>query len=270
VESEFIVQANRFAIVDPSSPSNVKVPFAVSGGTVYMQNVVIGGALIDNLTITKLTHGNLNADMNVGTGRIIWTNGIYMKVAGVGFGSNNQFIEWFGPHFSNFNNCTEANAIQYLKTNGDAYFGGSLLAGTLTNQGTTSDITASAFIDIGPFNTNGKQKKVTVSYNLQYIAQTGSSANPGNPTATVTLYRGVGGGSWVPVTTLSVTGSRDTLDNTAPGVWEHSMVASGSKTITDNTAGTADFMYRAALTARNTPAIAFGTSQRISVISIEE
>lgn len=270
VESDFIVQANRFAIVDPSNPSNVKVPFVVSGGTVYMQNVVIGSALIDNLTITKLTHGNLNADMNVGTGRIIWTNGIYMKVTGVGFGSNNQFIEWFGPHFSNFNNCTEANAIQYLKTNGDAYFGGSLLAGTLTNQGTTSDITPTAFIDIGPFNTNGNQKKVTVSYNIQYTAQTGSSTNPGNPTATVTLYRSVGGGAWVPVTTLNVTGSRQTVDNTAPGVWEHFMAASGSTTITDNTAGTQDFMYRAALTARNTPGISFGISQRVSVISIEE
>jgi hypothetical protein len=51
--SEFIVLANKFAIVDPAAPGGTpKVPFVVTGGVVYMQNVVIGSAVIENLAVT--------------------------------------------------------------------------------------------------------------------------------------------------------------------------------------------------------------------------
>lgn len=47
--SDFIVLANKFAVVTPGNTPTV--PFAVVGGVVFMQNVVIDGALIDNLTV---------------------------------------------------------------------------------------------------------------------------------------------------------------------------------------------------------------------------
>lgn len=50
--SQFTVLANKFAVIDPGAPGGTPtVPFSISSGVVYMQNVVIGGALIQDLTI---------------------------------------------------------------------------------------------------------------------------------------------------------------------------------------------------------------------------
>jgi Phage T7 tail fibre protein/Domain of unknown function (DUF1983) len=53
--SDFIVLANRFAVVDPADNANVKAPFIVAGGVVYMQNVVIGNAVIGDGAINART-----------------------------------------------------------------------------------------------------------------------------------------------------------------------------------------------------------------------
>lgn len=75
--SDFIVLANRFAVVDPGAPgSTPKVPFVVTGGVVYMQNVVINGALIQDATILNAKIGDLQvttakiADQTVTTAKI--------------------------------------------------------------------------------------------------------------------------------------------------------------------------------------------------------
>lgn len=170
----FQILADKFQIVDPAGGPGAAslVPFEVSGGIVKIKN-----AAIDNLDVGKLASGALaanitqNGDWNVGTGKIIWDNGSYMKVSGVGFGTSNQFIEWFGPKMA-INLCSEANATQYLKTNGDAYFGGSLSAGVLKNSGQSTSIASDALIEIGPFGTNGGSINVVTSYN----AQTASTA----------------------------------------------------------------------------------------------
>lgn len=53
----FYILADKFAVVTPgSSPT---VPFAISSGTCYMQNVVIDGALIQNASITNAKIENL-------------------------------------------------------------------------------------------------------------------------------------------------------------------------------------------------------------------
>jgi len=50
--SQFTVLANQFSVIDPGNPGgSPTVPFSISGGVVYMANVVIGGALIEDLTI---------------------------------------------------------------------------------------------------------------------------------------------------------------------------------------------------------------------------
>src|SRR5690606_16464861 len=102
--SDFIVLADKFAVVHPSANGgNPVVPFVVSDGRVYMRDIVVQDALIESLTVGKLTSGALtatitqNADIHVGTGRIIFDNGTTMLVHGNGFGVNNEFIEWFGP-----------------------------------------------------------------------------------------------------------------------------------------------------------------------------
>lgn len=243
--SEFTVLANKFSVIDPGAPGGTPtVPFTISGGVVFMQNVVIGDALISQLQLTKLTSGTLNADMNIGTGHVIFDNGAFMQVTGVGFGSLNQFIEWFGPHVSDFSSCTEANAISYKKIDGSAFFGGTLLAGKLANsvQGTVLDTTNVA--DLGPFSSNGNTITITASYNFR-----GHNAFPGttaglndynnivkqNPAATITLSRSINGGAFVDVVTQPFTGSHNELApqpaDVAPGFADQTL--GGSFTFVD-------------------------------------
>ena len=63
--SDFTVVANHFSIIDNSAGTPV-VPFTVSGGVCYIQNVVIDGALIQNATINTAQIANLA----VGTAKI--------------------------------------------------------------------------------------------------------------------------------------------------------------------------------------------------------
>jgi len=65
--SAFVVIANQFSIVDPGSTGSAPiVPFIVTGGVVYMQNVVITNAVIQNAAITTAKISNLA----VGTAQI--------------------------------------------------------------------------------------------------------------------------------------------------------------------------------------------------------
>jgi hypothetical protein len=145
--SSFTILADKFAVVMPGETP--KVPFVISGGICYMQNVVIGNALISDLTVTKLTTGTLGADMSLGAGRVIMDNGSYKRVMGVGFGTASAFADWYGPSATAIGSITETGASFYIKTNGTAYFNGllgpttvaqtsltlSLDAGTLTSNG---------------------------------------------------------------------------------------------------------------------------------------
>lgn len=272
--SEFIVLADKFAIVDPSAPAGSPVvPFVVTGGVVYMQNVVIGNALIAELNVGKLVSGTLNADISVGTGKVIWSNGTYMKVTGIGFGSSGQFLEWFGPYFASFSSCTEANAIQYLKTDGSAYFGGTLHAGVFQNAGTSTQTGTDAEIVVGPFGTNGNSKTVTYSYTF---SGAGIGISAPTPSATLKLYRKIGTGSEVEVASQSITGSHDggTLLDGSKRLYQQTM--SGSWTFTDNNTSMDNFTYRLDLHSRyyldhdywGTGVYATPT-QRLTVTSVE-
>ena len=82
---------------------------------------------------------------DVTNGRTITQIGSYMRVEGAPFGSASQFIEWYGPYFASLANCTEANALAYLKTDGSLYHGGlndsPKVTRTYRAQGTTMSLT---------------------------------------------------------------------------------------------------------------------------------
>jgi hypothetical protein len=248
---------------------------AIQNGAIV--NAMIGNAAIDSakileLQVEKLSSGTLGATINVGAGRIVFDNGTVMRVQGTGFGTTGQFIDWFGPRTAggNINLCSESNAISYLKTNGQAYFGGSLIAGTLTNQAQSSDTGQNAFVEIGPFGTLGHSKTVNFGYSLDYVSTTGSSTNPGDPTVTVRLLRSIGGGAYTQLSSQNLTGSRQEVNQVGPGNFQHFMAAGGSWTFTDSNNSTQDFKYRAELIARNMPGGAISSIvQRISVGSVE-
>lgn len=298
----FTILADKFAIVQPGvSPF---VPFEVSGGIVRIKEASIGSLQIDKLTSGVLTAGvTQNADWNVGTGKIIWDNGTFMKVAGVGFGTGGQFIEWFGPKMA-INLCSEANAIQYLKTNGDAYFGGSLSAGVLKNAAQSTSIASNASVEIGPFGTNGGSITVVTSYAIESVDTATypatmqglsdwntavsnwgatpdgdyvSGSKPISCNVVVTVARteaGVGtNGSWA---TLTITSGTETINGLAPspgdaeGYLTFTRTISGSLTSTDSVGGTNNRTFTATITTRTNASTGTIQFQRVGIISTEE
>lgn len=298
--STFIVRSDRFAISSPSGPGvTPKTPFIVvttptveNGVTiqpgVYIDNAVIKDASISSakigaLVADKITTGTLkvaiglDGDLNVGTGRIIFDTGSYMKVQGIAFGSSNQFIEWFGPKLASFSQCTEANAITYIKRDGSAYFGGSLSAGTLKNAARTTGIGSFEVIELGPFGSNGGTRTVVLSYNYLYAWQiTNALSYSGTPSAQIVLERANGAGGWTTLSTLNVTGSVEGFDGYGqfePGYIRIEM--GGSTTFTD-TSGSLNVTYRGRMVSRTIPSVfsngtGFPTiTQSVGVISTEQ
>ena len=272
------------AITATNIAANAVTADKISAGSITAAKISVTDLSSITANIGTLTAGTIRntADtfrVDVTNGRTITQTGSFMKVTGAPFGSSSQFIEWYGPYFASLSSCTEANAVYYLKTNGSAYFGGTLSAGTLTNKGETSDLSASAQITVGPFGTNGDPKVVTLSYYFtgNWTEFQGSSTGTGSGaiSATVKLYRKIGAGSETEVATLNVSGTYQYETDGEPypngtyaRFWSQSM--SGSASYTDNDASLSDRTYRAAITARST---AFGTgtnSQRVTIVSVEE
>jgi hypothetical protein len=259
----FIITASDFAIIDPSAPANQPgtVPFQVSGGVVTIDN-----AVIENLTVDKLAGGVLNtgstpitqnSDINLGTGHIVFDNGSAMRVQGVGFGSSNQFIDWFGPHQAAFSDCTEANATFYLKTDGSAYFGGSLSAGTLRSSAQTTNTASNASISVGPFSSNGGNitALISYSYNHTYTCTQGTSTGNGTSTTTTSLAlqnSTDSGGTFSTLATLPIT---ITCSVTQPGDGKDhvSIHGGGSTTVTWNPGALTTLELQGSLTAFASP-----------------
>ncbi|WP_205411661.1 hypothetical protein [Sphingomonas carotinifaciens] len=97
----------------------------------------------------------INTDLRMGTGRIIFNSGTFMKVQGVGFGVARDLIEWFGPTMA-LDQCSRANAISYEATNGDKYTGGAFTAGKLSAGGSSPSLAVDAVANVPPFVSNGR------------------------------------------------------------------------------------------------------------------
>ncbi len=225
-------------------------------------------ANVGTVTAGLVRSSNGNAYFDLDNARIVFNNGSVMKVQGVGFGSTGQFIEWFGPVQSSFTSCTEANATYYLKTNGSAYFGGSLSAGVLKNSVQTTSQAYDASVTTGTFGSNGKSRVVTVGYQASSSTNiTGSCPTPYTPYATIRLYRG---------TTASGTLLAEQTFNgshaCSPGAGQSepgSMIdgIGGSITYTDNTGGSSS-SYFVQIVGRNI--MTTNLSQSLGVTSVEQ
>ena len=168
----------------------------------------------------------------------------------------------------------ESNAITYLKTNGDAYFGGSLSAGVLKNAAQTSVINSyvvdSNPIEIGPFNTNGNAKSVVISWVLKGSSvESGSCGVYGDPSFGWSLERRIGVGAWSIV--VSGTFNGNTVGNPESGDCIVTEDASESYTYTESSTSVDNFSYRVKvnLYSRHHANNKIG-SQRLSLISTEE
>ena len=279
IVSSFVINADAFKVFNGSTDV---APFLVTGGVVRMQDVQIVDAVIQSLSVSKLTLGTLGADINVGAGRIVFDDGVMLRAQGTGFGTSAQFIDWYGPRPTggNIALCSEATATFYLKKGvADAYFGGALSAGVIKIAGRTTDQASNAEVVIGPFTTNGGAKTIVLSYawhrDHRCDAGTGGIATQGS--ATVVLEKSTNGSSWTQIGSMNLTGSGSVNVDGDPEVKDLIIYnTAGSTTVTDNEGATNSMYLRARITARTLPTFnGTGTSntnitQTTGFVSTEE
>ena len=199
----------------------------------------------------------------------IW-KGSAQLILGHTFGSG-DLVFWYGPNVG-AGNCTKANGTIWFDTGGSAYFGGTLSAGVLKNAARSTVISPTAFVEVGPFSTNGGQK--VVNWGMSFANSGFASTNPGNATnsGTLVLERSLNSGaSWTQVSTLPISGNR--ISTPEGGQYQVTIGASASGTFTDNSTSTANFMYRVRIaSATGFPANIGGSAgeQSTYVISIEQ
>jgi hypothetical protein len=210
-------------------------------------------------------------DLLLGDGHIISRSSTHMLVHGTGFGSANQFIEWFGPIKSSLAECTEAQAIRYTKTDGTAYSAGIVAEGQLRNQKTNFDYGLTS-VAIGPFVTNGKTRKFVVSMSYDASGTRWSAyRDEGAVTASFVLERLRPDGGWDQLGNGQL-GNYVYDDGGNGGIANefeparYSKSASGTIEITDTSGGTDPIQLRARITAFNAPGVT-GTARQPDVIS---
>ena len=197
-----------------------------------------------------------------------------------GFGPDNLSY-YYGPKFLtgtnvNYSQATKANATQWRDTDGDSYFGGSLSAGVLSASTQNPSIGLNPTAEIGPFSTNGNQKQIVFSMMWQgdYLDPSACPAQqPTNPSATLTLQRSIGGGSWVTIQTRTITGTVTMAPFSDDGTQRCNFTeeAAGSFTYTDTSSATGTFSYRVVVSNQYRHLMQqFITRQILSIISTEE
>ncbi|WP_342657141.1 hypothetical protein NPJ82_09305 [Sphingomonas sp. NY01] len=224
------------------------------------------------------TFNAINVDLRMGTGLIIWNNGQFMEVKGIGFGQNRDLLSWYGPTMA-IDACSRANGLEWKGTDGLIYTAAAIKAGPYVNSGTSTLIAADASFTLGPFTSNGKSKAVVASYTFRrnrQIAPGGGGSASGAPSATLVLEYQSGPGIWSQVGTIQtgnpvVTVAPATGED--PGFLEESM--SGSITWTDTRTMLDGYLYRLRLTARQQASFtgtaqgADSVTQSLSIISQE-
>jgi hypothetical protein len=251
-------------------------------------DLAVTAAKIASLTFDKMTAGTLDAVIDMGSGLIRFTIGGNKLVMGKGFGTSSQFFMWFGPSMAE-SAMSESTAVFYLKTDGSAYFGGDLIAGTQTNSVQTTILSPTADVVLGPFGTLGHNRQYTVNYQYQRVWTIAPHSGLGSPSGSmsvlVTLQR------WNPTTSVwdtltSSTASGGVTDYTPadpPGAsadngTEYDNIF-GSISYTDTSHTTADVQLRAVLSSftdgvswsggGGDPRTVIGITQRLSIQSVE-
>jgi hypothetical protein len=195
-----------------------------------------------------------------------------MMVHGVGFGTTNQFLEWSGPSMA-VNLCSEANGIRWFKTNGAAYFGGTLSIGTLTSKVSTSSLAVSPEVETAVFGSNGDQILVNLSYNRTISGRSATAPATGPITATVTMYRSIGGGAYAGVVTLTATGTQTAEYDSEFGNYLVIANLSGSGTYSDPSLSTSNRQFKAVVSSRGgVTSLNSGVTgtQNLSIIATEQ
>ena len=252
-----------------------------NGSTWGSPALLVNGAIIATGSIAG---ESIKANALIQSPKIEFIGTTHMRISSAnGFGSTNQFIEWFGENMLvnglvDYASITKANAITYLTTDGDAYFGGTIISGTLQTSLATSDTSPTANVDI-EIGSNGGLIAVNYSISLNSLyssyLDTATMPTPPVPSCVVVFEKFVGV-DWEVQDTHSLTGtsgvSRSIYDDES-GKWLNdgyqSLIA--GFTYMDSSYDTVNKQYRLRLLSiTNLNALGdWSSSQRLSLTSSE-
>lgn len=251
---------------------------------------VVGGSVIEVVKVIG-TSAHFAGKVFIGALQEITLDptlpGIIWKIGGatlvIGKLPNQNLVFWFGPTVA-IASMTKANSTFWLDSVGNAYFGGTLSAGMLTNKIQASTLAQSAETETAFFGSNGGTITVVASGNYSSYAQRRSATNPGAASGTngptvLQLHRKLGAAAYAVVGTINVTGTWnrevvDFNDDHPSGRYQitTSSSASGAITYTDPTLSTTDRQYKLVVTSRanlNGAGVGASTSERMSIIATE-
>lgn len=224
-----VITAAGFSVVTLDSVTlSDNVSFAETkfwdGSAWQLVTAVIDGNLLVNGTVAAskidvTLLSAISADLGTVTaGTVIFDNGTYEMVQGIGFGANSDLIWWFGPHQASIAKCSKSNAINYLGVDGSSQWGGGVNSSILATKHT---FTSSGTETIP----SGKSTLVAELWGPTGYG--GLSASPGNT-------QGGGGGSagyCRTVLDISALGGKTfTVTITGSGTTTASTIAAGTVT----------------------------------------
>ncbi|WP_445778469.1 hypothetical protein [Shewanella sp.] len=306
MSSAFIAQADRIVLANSAGGGGV-APFKLVNNIVYLNTAVIQNASITTAHVGQLEASNIKAGAinashiaaNTITGdkilagtkisspiieggqfRSIGPN--TMKVESeTAFGPDN-LVEWRGPKLLLANgepdwaNLKKSNAKRWTDVNGDEYYGGSLSAGTLSQNISNVLLTFytlnSYLNELGPFTSNGKPKNVIVSYNMSASHRNSAAvSSPTQPKLQWQLERSINNSAWVTVSSGTYNGVTEVEYDQESRKWDTSEYCSGSTTFTDNSTTVGSYSYRIKVLAYSRyHATQNVRSQRLTLISTEQ
>lgn len=202
-------------------------------------------------------------------------------IIGIRFGTANNLCGWYGPNVGEAA-AAKSNGLIWADDNGSAYFGGSLSAGAKKNAfQTTTTVTVGTELVIGPFDTNGTVRSVTISFARQVarvsnaFGSDGFTAGAGDNTATVQVYRKIGTAAETLWQTMPVGGYVD-IQNEPDAPDRATSYWAGAMTVNDTSSAASLVTYRAVITAFASQTVTHPgtintvtTTQTLSMISLE-
>lgn len=286
-----------------STKAGVAADAVVEGGVTYARVRIIGDKLL--LSSPSDTTNSIYFDMNKNV--LVFDNSTIMSVWGTNFGASSNLSAWIGARQSALSACTTSNSIFHITKAGDAYFGGSLSAGTLVTKAATSSTGTDAYAETATFGSNGGTIIIVLSYSFTAsfyntygtgatglaafkadcttygitLSDAGDGTKTGSVSATdssptyIDLYCSVGGAAYTLVTTLTeqsgtyVYAERTPGDDTLSGSIRGSDGMSGSITYTDSQKTTSSRQYKAVIRSRGN-SWSINPVQRIGIVCTEE
>jgi len=218
----------------------------------------------------------------MGKGRIRAWSGNFQAIIGAPFGPDGLML-YFGPNVG-LNNASKAIATIWFDRFGNAYWGGAIAAGALKNAFQSTSIqTVGNSVTVGPFDTNGRNKNVVVSFQRNISrtkwagGNTGFVTGGGSNYAVIQVFRQVEGQAETLWTQFTVGGDVNIFNqndgsDSAESYWN------GAYTLNDQADGTARRTYRAVVADYGERTVthqsgSFDTqnvSQSLSLVSLEQ